>query len=378
MHPGSTTTVSRRSRVLSKAIGNAIEELEARRFLSVTTNPNQWSTFTQNASTGQKIFVSKSEGDDSNSGLDFNHPVRTLSHAKALMRDGHPDWMLLKRGDQWEEPIGVWTKSGVSKQDPMIISYYGTVDDPFNPGQTFEYDLSSFPDGTPGLDPRPLVLSGVSDGINFQGSNISHVAVVGIQFKPLGTSNPYNGKNSTGVTGIRAQVSGGDFLVEDCSFTGFKDGLVIGNPDTPVDGFIIRRSEILDSYNKAGAHAQGLYASGSTQHLTIEENTFDHNGWKDATDKTVFNHNMYINTGAQGTIIRRNVSTEGSLRGILLRAGGTVQDNFLAQNAVAVQVGNTDSVVTNNVILQGVDLPSLASGVGIDVAFSIPSVDIEN
>src|SRR5438045_2589885 len=66
------------------------------------------------------------------------------------------------------------------------------------------------------------------------------------------------------------------------------------------------------------------------------------------------------------------------LRGILLRSGGTVQDNFLAQNAVANQVGNTASVVTGNVITQGVDLPSLASGVGIDVAFSIPSVDIEN
>jgi hypothetical protein len=356
-----------------------IEELETRRFLSVVTLPNQWSVFTQDTSNGRKIYVDNTAGvgSDSNSGLDPDHPVATLAKAKSLMRDGHPDWMLLKRGDTWNEPIGVWTKSGSSQQNPMIISYYGVADDPFNPGFPVTYDLSSFPDGTPNLDPRPLVNSGVSDGINFQGT-VSHVAVVGIQFKPLGPNNPYNGKNSTGVTGIRAQLTGSDFLVEDCLFQGFKDDVVIGNPDTPVDGFIIRRSEILDAYNKAGAHAQGLYASGSTNHLTIEENVFDHNGWKDDTDKTVFNHNMYINTGAQNVLVRANVSTRASLRGVLLRAGGTVQDNFLDQNAVAVQVGNTASVVTGNVILQGVDLPSLASGVGIDVAFSVPSVDVEN
>src|SRR2546423_10095480 len=152
MHPGSTTTEIRRSRALSKAIGNALEELEARRFLTVVTNPNQWSQFTQDPGKGEKIYVSNSEGSDSNSGLDFNNPVKTLSHAKALMRDGHSDWLLLLRGDTWNEPIGVWTKSGVSKQDPMVISYYGFYDDPFNPGQLAEYDLSEFTDGTVGLD----------------------------------------------------------------------------------------------------------------------------------------------------------------------------------------------------------------------------------
>src|SRR5690348_8973015 len=123
MHLGSITTAVRRSRALSTAVCTAIEQLEARRFLSVTTNPNQWSVFTQDTSKGQKIYVSSSQGNDSNSGLDFNNPVKTLSHAKALMRDGHPDWLLLRRGDTWNEPIGVWTKSGVSQQDPMVISY---------------------------------------------------------------------------------------------------------------------------------------------------------------------------------------------------------------------------------------------------------------
>ena len=87
---------------------------------------------------------------------------------------------------------------------------------------------------------------------------------------------------------------------------------------------------------------------------------------------------MYINTGATNTLITGNTITRGSLRGTLLRAGGTVTNNFYDQNAVAIQVGNTASTVTGNVILEGVDQPSLASGVGIDVAFSIPKVDIED
>ena len=173
-------------------------------------------------------------------------------------------------------------------------------------------------------------------------------------------------------------MTGHDFLVEDCYFDGFKDNVVIGNPDTPITNFTIRRSQILDSYNHAGAHSQGLYASGTTTNLLIQDNVFDHNGWQSASDKTVFNHDMYINTGAVGTVVSGNVVTRSSLRGTLLVAGGVVEGNFYDFDAVAIQVGNSASVVDGNVILDGDDLPTVPSGVGVDVAFSIPSVQVTN
>ena len=87
---------------------------------------------------------------------------------------------------------------------------------------------------------------------------------------------------------------------------------------------------------------------------------------------------MYINTGATSVLVTGNTITRGSLRGTLLRAGGIVTDNFYDQNAVAIQVGNTASTVTGNVILEGDDLPTLPSGVGIDASFDIPSVNISD
>jgi len=376
MHLSSNTFAKRRSRSGWK-LATAIEQLEPREFLTVAQNDSGWTVLTppSNPSNGRKIYVSKdASASDSNTGLSPNQAVRSLTKAKSLMRDGKADWLLLHRGDTWTEGFGSWSMSGIDKQNPMVIGYWDSYEDPFE--GTVVYDPSNFPEDPAGLNllARPQINSGSGDGITFSGTP-NHIAVIGISFN----ANTYNGSNSNGATGLRCQVTGTDYLIEDCKFLAYKDNLVVGNPDTPVTDFTIRRCEILDAYHDTSAHAQGMYVSGSCSNITIEENTFDHNGWKENVSgmtKTVFNHNMYINTGASNITVHGNVVTRGSLRGTLLRSGGVVTDNFYAQNAVAVQVGNTESTVTGNVILQGVDLPSLASGVGIDVAFSIPKVTV--
>src|SRR5476651_347573 len=97
MHPDSTT--GSRSRRSARKHCQAIESLEPRRFLSVTQNAAGWSVFSYpSASDGRKVYVSKdTDGNDANSGLDPAHPVRSLSVAKGLMRDGKADWLLFKR-----------------------------------------------------------------------------------------------------------------------------------------------------------------------------------------------------------------------------------------------------------------------------------------
>jgi hypothetical protein len=400
---------TRLSRLASKALRHAIEELEPRQLLSVAQNPiSGWTIVKRdNGVAGRNIYVDNTAlGSDSNSGLDAQHPVKTISHAESMITGGQADWLLLRAGDQWNESLGFWSKSGPGpvngSSNPMVIGAYwllgnGSVLDPSTTGQ----------DSISGLAARPIIHSSTSDGISFQGT-ASHIVVESIQFMPDNTATPslsYNGANSIGVTGLRAQLTATDYLVENCLFQGYKDDVVVGNPTTPVSHFTLRRCEVLDSYNHAGAHSQGFYASGSTSFLTIQGNVFDHDGWKNAADKTVFNHDMYINTGATFTLIGGiydpdpndhptpapgladpyttdpnpgNIILESSLRGTLLRSGGTVVGNFYDQDSFAIQVGHTISVVKNNVILEGTDLPSLASGVGIDAAFSIPNVDIEN
>ncbi len=407
MHPMSRTNRTRLSTLARKVLRHAIEELEPRRLLSVTLSSTGWNIIKRDSGVpGRNIYVDSSAlGNDGNSGLDAQHPVKTIAHAESMIVGGEADWLLLRAGDQWNESLGFWAKGGFNAANPMVIGAYwllgnGSVLDPSTTGQ----------DSITGLAPRPIIHSSTNDGISFQGTNTNNIAVIGLQFMPDNTATPslsYNGTNSIGVTGLRAQLTASNYLVEDCLFKGYKDDVVVGNPTTPVNNFKLRRCEILDSYNHAGAHSQGFYASGSTSNLTIQGNLFDHDGWKNPSDKTVFNHDMYINTNATFTLIGGiydpdpnpkdhpsvlpgladpyttdpnpgNIILESSLRGTLLRSGGTVIGNFYDQDSFAIQVGNTISSVKGNVILEGQDLPSLASGVGIDAAFSIPNVDIEN
>jgi hypothetical protein len=89
---------------------------------------NGWTVFTPSADT-HIIYVSSSQGNDNYSGLSVSAPVKTISHGLSLLRDGYPDWLLLKKGDSWTESNQIKT-SGLSAIAPMVISSY----DPAHPG----------------------------------------------------------------------------------------------------------------------------------------------------------------------------------------------------------------------------------------------------
>ena len=58
------------------------------------------------------------------------HPCATPAKAQQLMRNAHPDWMLLKKGDTWNGGLngvnGAWYWNGRSAAEPMLVSSYGT------------------------------------------------------------------------------------------------------------------------------------------------------------------------------------------------------------------------------------------------------------
>jgi nitrous oxidase accessory protein NosD len=283
--------------------------------------------------------------------------VKTLARAKSLFRDGKPDHLLLKRGDRFKTGFGNLSVSGRNPDEPILI-------------------------GTYGKGARPVINSGLDQGIGTPRDvyhSVDNIVIDGLEFFP-GRYDGTNGGYQT--SGIHLVGQANHWLVEDCLIEGYKDNIVLDARGAGVRNFTVRRSEILDAFcaspTLGNGHAQGMYVSGSSSNTLIEENVFDHNGWKErvaGAEPTWFNHAIYVNTGAAGTVINGNVITRSSLRGVLLRAGGIVRNNLLVQNPVGIQVGGTSSQVTGNVILDGNDQPSFASGVGIDV-IALPSVRI--
>src|SRR3954470_4000106 len=79
----------------------SFESLERRSMLSVSLDSAGWTVVTP-ASDTRVIYVSNSQGTDSNTGFPIDKPIKSLSKAQSLVKDGGADWVLLKRGDTFE------------------------------------------------------------------------------------------------------------------------------------------------------------------------------------------------------------------------------------------------------------------------------------
>ena len=152
-----------------------------------------------------------------------------------------------------------------------------------------------------------------------------------------------------------------------------------------MSNFTIRRCEILDAYvastSVGNGHAQGIYLAGGTKNTTIEQNVIDHNGWKEnvsGAGPTEFNHDIYVNTGVTGTIIRGNTISRPSLCGITMRSAATISDNLFLRCPVGIKAGGGACTISGNVILDGTDLGTTGGGAtGIEVTSS-SGVSISN
>jgi Ca2+-binding RTX toxin-like protein len=86
-----------------------------------------YSTFAT-ASDSRVIYLDPTPGGpgkDTNSGLSSAAPVFSWNKAVSLMRNGYPDWLLIKRGTTLNVGVTNWNKSGRSGAYPMVISTYG-------------------------------------------------------------------------------------------------------------------------------------------------------------------------------------------------------------------------------------------------------------
>src|SRR5689334_15649541 len=148
----------------------AIESVEPRLLFAVSLGSDGWTKFAPSVDT-RIIYVSSSTGSDSNSGLLPISPVKSINKAKSLLRDGKPDWMLLKSGDQFTGGVGFWKTSGRSSSEMQLIGNYGS-------------------------GARPVIKSGTKEGfVTFGGTghSIDNVAITGLDF----IADSYNGKNGS-------------------------------------------------------------------------------------------------------------------------------------------------------------------------------------
>ncbi|RNC80520.1 MAG: right-handed parallel beta-helix repeat-containing protein [Phycisphaera sp.] len=293
------------------------------------------------------IYVSSSQGNDSNDGRSQNRPVRTIQKAYDLIRDGKPDWVSLRRGDTFYESLPNWKKSGRSKSEPMVITAYGTS------------------------TVRPKILTGSARGMRATGPDFrKHIYFVGLEL------HPHTRSHNDAPGGIEFICDFQDILIEDCKITGYADNLQFQAPKGDVGTDVrVRRSVIANSW-AVGQHSQGLYAA-RVDGLLIEGSVFDHNGWSETVngaEPTIFNHNIYVQTSCDNLTVRDNIISNASSHGLQARPGGTVTGNLFYRNSISVLLGNEDERTTgrieDNIILEGKDIsPDLRRGMGIHVQF---------
>jgi hypothetical protein len=128
----------------------------------------------------------------------------------------------------------------------------------------------------------------------------------------------------------------------------------------------IRRCVIADAYTTDDSNAEGIFASGCDD-LLLEENVFDHNGWRDdvpGSGPTWFRHNIYIQNLNTGVVVRGNIVARTD--GLHSRSGGLIEDNLVLHNAIGIILGGggfpaieqdgVDVTARRNVVLDGGDL----------------------
>ena len=348
-----------------------LEPLEARTLMAVSADANGFTVVTPEASS-RVVYASISLGDDANDGLSPNSPVKSLDHAKSLLRSGSPDQLLLARGDVWHEPLGEWTKSGRSAQEPILVGAYG-------------------------VGARPRLETGTRSAFSITSpkGEVEHVSLIGLHFvasaRVPGSADYVAG--SDGGNGLRILSRVDNLLVEDSVIQAYGDNILLQDYRGRATNVTIRRTAVLDAYSTTGGNSQGLYADG-VDGLTLEGNLFDHNGWSETipgSPATIYNHNIYLSSTNANVVVRDNVIANASSHGLQARSGGRVENNLFLDNPIgmtfgvvkggSVTAGGVSGVVNGNVFLGTRDINGAGRGKGLEVGntrTNIPTVVSNN
>ena len=333
----------------------------------------------------QVIYVSSSGSDGAPGTMD--EPKATIQGAYDAVRDGEPDWVLFKRGDQWTRTEAFpWFKSGPSADDTgfMRIGAYG--------------DESL---------PRPRIDSGQGGGLvlspGYQAMRpLTHVAVTDIHFIAAGriAAGAAAGPDAIGIQSVAVEYMGSSdplrgVVIENVRLEGFGFGMSIGHDMRDLK---IRRCIFTDIFSPGGDGTNGSAILTDAADVLIEDNVFyriQHPDNPAVTAISSMAHSAYLGAGGRNMVSRGNIiikATEGFMQrpggvfernvavtvqiahlsgqawGVTPTAGGvtaTVRDNLLLNAASSMILGNTASgSVSGNMIVRG---PEGTASPGIDL-----------
>ncbi len=321
-----------------------------------------WTVLQPNPET-QLIFVSSSQGDDSrciaypaatipnlNAPSLSEPPCKTILKGQSLLRNGYPDWLLLKSGDTWNfDPLneranrfGYWNLSGRSELEPLVIQSYGVGE-------------------------RPLILTGTYSGFEGYGvpSGTAHLFIRDLNFFP----DAYDGTNGT-PTGIGFLGYFRDVTVENVMVRGYFLGMYFqGYPEGYYPHDVrLRRSSVVDAYRVGGSpHSGGLFVGG-VDGMRIDESLFDHNGWSETVPgaiATVFRHNIYLHSVSANVIATGNITARAAASGFR-PCNFACENNLVLQNPVNLPGDPVNTkYLRNNVVLDSHDIGTDPRGWGI-------------
>jgi len=321
--------------------------------------------------------------------------------ARALSREGFPDWILFRRGEAYDG-VSVELRSGRGETEYSLVGAYGAG-------------------APPELHPRPdwPVIRASNRG------NLQYAAAIDLDcYDPLhdpanyppGTMPPESG---TGIDGTDGDGVTRKILIENVSFRCFSGNVMQAYGGGAMRDIAFRRSIFLDNHrgDRANGHSQGLYAA-QVRGFWLEGCVFDHNGWHNRDDgnpatelpgeATMFNHNTYfadcrdvafrdnlfLRPSSMGNKFTANLGLAGSSPNIALQGnlyfdgeigiglGGNVPTphkfkGVLVEGNVFTEIGR--SRPTNGTLGWGLEIQDWDGGVARDNLFiHNPHADVDN
>ena len=277
-----------------------------------------FASFTPSSDT-RLIYVANN-GNDSNNGLSEQSPVRTLDKAYGLLRDGYPDWILLKRGHTFDlnpnddGAFRWWRRSGRSANEPIVIGAYG--------------DLTQ---------DRPLIRSN-GRGVfrSFRGDYVV--------FNDLHLNANYRDPHSAQYNAsLDSEVgmwvnSGVGLFFQGCLIEHFRTNIVMQDYPEPASPTIreirMHRCVLRNAYSHGSGDAHGMFINFASG-FTVTETVFDHNGWHEDvpdSERKGRNHNAYF-AHCDNVALVDNVFARGSYEDLKFRNedGGNRCTNLLVQ-----------------------------------------------
>jgi len=268
------------------------------------------------------IYVSNSQGNNTNNCLSQAAPCKTIGAGLEKMRTGYPDHLYLKSGDVWRDQRLINLPSGRSANEPAVISFYGTS------------------------GARPKIENSTTTLNIYKGRTVNF-HIIGLEFSAyqLDPLNP--GFTATAKANISLLGANENILFEDNKFSFTEVAVQEWQGQVPRNIAFRRNIWTGAYYNKSSfdksIRPSNLYAAG-VDGLTMVENVFDNGGWHPTilgSGANMFNHNIYVQYSTSGAKLSlvNNIITRASSHGAQLRSGGLAQNNFFARNAVGLLMG---------------------------------------